>query len=167
MTDNNNYQEVSDESKKKLLDTINDMPTIIKFKDDKEAKIKALRIYSRNLIAQRAWHVKHTEANSENIIISMAQNIEVMSEVIAIILLNDKFTKDKENNEKLIKDKALDIQLETDYFNDWGTIMITALQMLDVNYFFQITALLPMFLEMTAGRKQTMEEQGQFPQEPK
>lgn len=167
MTDNNNYQGVSMEAQKKLLDTMNDMPTIIKFKEDKEVRIKALRVYSRNLISQRAWHVKHTEANSENIIVAMAQNVEMMSEVIAIILLNDKFTKDKDNNEKLIKDKALEIQLQTDDFSDWGTIMITALQMLDVNYFFQITALLPMFLEMTAGRKQTMEEQGQSPQEPK
>lgn len=163
----NNYQEVSDEAQKGLLDAMNDTPAIIKLKDDKEVKIKALRIYSRNLIAQRAWQVKHTEANAENIIVSMAENIELMSEVIAIILLNDKFTKDKENNEKLIKDKALEIQLETDDFSDWGNIMITALNMLSVDYFFQITALLPIFLKMAAERKKTMEEQGQSPQEPK
>ena len=141
------------EEQKKLLTILNDSPTIIKFKDNKEVSIKPLRVYSKRLIAEIAWNIKHTDANAENIILNMAKSIEPMARMIAIILCNDKFTKDLEANEKLIQDKAIEIELESDNWEDWGNILITTLNLLDIGFFFSITKLSQMFLEMTTENK--------------
>lgn len=150
------------EEQKKLLTILNDSPTIIKFKDNKEASIKPLRVYSKRLIAEIAWNIKHTDENAENIILNMAKSIEPMARMIAIILCNDKFTKDLEANEKLIQDKVIEIELESDNWEDWGNILIATLNLLDIGFFFSITKLSQMFLEMTTENKmkrRTMSEQ--------
>lgn len=141
------------EEQKKLLTILNDSPTIIKFKDNKEVSIKPLRVYSKRLIAEIAWNIKHTDENAENIILNMAKSIEPMARMIAIILCNDKFTKDLEANEKLIQDKVIEIELESDNWEDWGNILITTLNLLDIGFFFSITKLSQMFLEMTTENK--------------
>lgn len=141
------------EEQKKLLTILNDSPTIIKFKDNKEVSIKPLRVYSKRLIAEIAWNIKHTDENAENIILNMAKSIEPMARMIAIILCNDKFTKDLVANEKLIQDKVIEIELESDNWEDWGNILITTLNLLDIGFFFSITKLSQMFLEMTTENK--------------
>lgn len=141
------------EEQKKLLTILNDSPTIIKFKDNKEVSIKPLRVYSKRLIAEIAWNIKHTDENTENIILNMAKSIEPMARMIAIILCNDKFTKDLEANEKLIQDKVIEIELESDNWEDWGNILIATLNLLDIGFFFSITKLSQMFLEMTTENK--------------
>lgn len=150
------------EEQKKLLTILNDSPTIIKFKDNKDVSIKPLRVYSKRLIAEIAWNIKHTDEKAENIILNMAKSIEPMARMIAIILCNDKFTKDLEANEKLIQDKVIEIELESDNWEDWGNILITTLNLLDIGFFFSITKLSQMFLEMTTENKmkrRTMSEQ--------
>lgn len=155
----NNGLDIKDiplDEQKKLLTILNDTPTIIKFKDDKEASIKPLRVYSKRMIADIAWNIKHTDQSTENVILNMAKGIEPMARMIAIILCNDKFTKDYEENERLIEDKTKEIELDSDNWEDWGNILITTLNLLDIGFFFSITKLSQMFLEMTTNNKAMM-----------
>lgn len=154
MTENGiDIKDIPLDEQKKLLTILNDSATIIKFKDDKEVSIKPLRVYSKRLIADIAWNIKHTDESTENVILSMAKSVEPMARMIAILLCNDKFTKDYEANERLIEDKTREIELEADNWEDWGNILITTLNLLDIGFFFSITKLSQMFLEMTTANK--------------
>lgn len=163
MADNGiNIKDIPLDEQKKLLTILNDSPTIIKFRNNNDVAIKPLRVYSKRLIADIAWNIKHTDESTENIILNMAKSIEPMARLISIIICNDKFTKDFKENERIIEDKTKEILLESDNWDDWGNILITTLNLLDIGFFFSITKLSQMFLEMTTENKmkrRTMSEQ--------
>lgn len=140
----------TNEDQKRLLQILNDSPTIVKLTNGTEYKIKALKIWTRQRIAEIATHMKDTNPDADSVIISMASNIPCMTEIIALLILNEK-ARTKSVLSKMIRT----IEDEIDSFEDWSTIMLHALKLLDVDFFFQLTKILPTFQEIvTKSRNQ-------------
>lgn len=146
--------DVNIETGKRMSEILADSPIIIKL-DRTEVKIRSLRVYTKYKIYEVYNKIKATESDLESIIEEAATNLKYSAEIVAIILCNDKFTTDLDENEKLIEQKTLEIMLSNDIDeSDWALIVLKALQSLDIASVFQITALIEAMTASLRGRKE-------------
>lgn len=150
---------VSDEAMERLIDVMNDTPTLVKLAGA-EWEVTALKPAVQHLIAKEACTINKAEkATFEDIIKCFALNMPSVVRVITLALLND-----KEKIEKYY-DKVYDtIYWESDS-HEWGTLLYEVLNLLDVGFFFQITESVQMFRQQTLTRKITTEERKKLLQE--
>ncbi len=155
------YIEVSQSTSKRLIDIMADNPTLVKIKD-KEYEIRGLRTYSRIKIAEVYNKIVETEKSVENIILKSATNLRYSAEIIAIILLNHTFTADNKDNEVRIEQMTSRVMLETEDENEWSPIIIQAVNSLNIEAVFMITASAKVISTSLLMRKKRMEEQSQY-----
>lgn len=147
---------VSDEAMERLIDVMNDTPTIVKLANA-DWEITALKPAVKHLIAKEACEINKVEkATFEDIIKCFAINLPSVVRIITLALLNDK--------ERIETDyqRVYDTILWESQEKEWGTLLYEVLNMIDVGFFFQITELIEMFRQMSLSRKMTMEERKQL-----
>lgn len=146
----------------KLAKVMNDSPTIVKMSKT-DFPITALKPATQWLIAEEACKIlKAEKGNMTDVIKQFSLNIPAVVNVLALAILNDKDRifkdwKKKEYSEEF--DKVCDtIMWETNPDN-WMGLLVEVLNMLSMDYFFQVTNAVAMIREMALGRKMKMEEQ--------
>lgn len=148
-------EKVSEEAKKKLIEVLNDSPSIIKLSET-DYPIRALKMGTKWKICEVFKDFKDAEGITDNVIISMASNIPIIVKVVVLAILNDKNKIEKEF------DNMYNDILWKCTESDLSTLLMDILQKLDTDFFFTNIKLSKTFLELTAERKMTSKEREQY-----
>lgn len=146
----------------KLAKVMNDTPTVVKMSKT-EFPIKALKPGTQWLIAEESCKIlKAEKGNFADVIKQFSVNIPSVVRVITLAILNDKdriFSnyKNREYSEEYTSIYET-IMWETKQEN-WIGLVAEIINMLSMDYFFQVTNAIAIIREMALGRKMTMEEQ--------
>lgn len=145
---------ISDETMEKLVQLMNDTPTLIKLKGT-EFEIKALKPGTQWLIAEEACKiVKREKMSMGDVVKELASNLPSVARIITLAVLNDK---ERIKNEY---EKVYDIMMWGDYDQrDWLYLLVEIMKLLDVDFFFASTNLIETLRHQTLSRKTMMEEQ--------
>lgn len=150
---------VSDEAMERLVDVMNDTPTLVKLAGI-DWPVTALKPAVQHLIAKEACEINKVEnATFEDVIKCFSVNMPSVVRIITLALLNDK--------ERIERDyqKVYDTIFWESDEHDWGTLLYEVLNLIDVSFFFMITKSTQIFRQQTLARKMTMEEQKRLPRE--
>lgn len=159
MKEKDTYKEVSIESQMRLMEIMNDSPSIAKLANT-EWEIRALKPAVQWLIVEEACKIqKKEDASMRDIFMGIAQNFDSVIKIITWALLNDK--QKIQNDFEVIYDL---LKWESE-IQDWSNLLYEILMKLDVSFFFATTESIQTMREMTATRKRTMKEQKQLLQE--
>ena len=146
----------------KLAKVMNDTPTVVKMSKT-EFPITALKPGTQWLIAEESCKIlKAEKGNFADVIKQFSVNIPSVVRVITLAILNDKdriFSnyKNREYSEEYTSIYET-IMWETKQEN-WIGLVVEIINMLSMDYFFQVTNAIAIIREMALGRKMTMEEQ--------
>lgn len=146
------YEPVSDEAMERLIDVMNDTPTLVRLAGA-EWEVTALKPAVQNLIAKEACTICKVEnASMGDVLKSFDGNLPSVVRIITLALLNDK--------ERIARDydKVYDTLMWESEIKDWSKLLFEVLNLLDVGFFFQITDATQTFRQMSLARKTTMEE---------
>ena len=147
------YEPVSDEAMERLIDVMNDTPSLVTLANT-EWKITALKPAVQHLIAKEACTiVKVEKATMGDIIKSFDGNLPSLGRIVTLALLNDKERIEKDY------DRVYDTIMWESEMHEWGKLLFEILNLLDVDFFFQITDATQTFRKMCLERKTKMEEQ--------
>lgn len=155
-------QELPLSAMEKLAKVMNDTPTIVKMSKT-EFPITALKPGTQWLIAEESCKIlKAEKGNFADAIKQFSVNIPSVVRVITLAILNDKdriFSnyKNREYSEEYTSIYET-IMWETKQEN-WIGLVVEIINMLSMDYFFQVTNAIAIIREMALGRKMTMEEQ--------
>lgn len=155
-------QELPLSAMEKLAKVMNDTPTVVKMSKT-EFPITALKPGTQWLIAEESCKIlKAEKGNFADVIKQFSVNIPSVVRVITLAILNDKdriFSnyKNREYSEEYTSIYET-IMWETKQEN-WIGLVVEIINMLSMDYFFQVTNAIAIIREMALGRKMTMEEQ--------
>lgn len=158
-----NNKEVSLEAQERLAEILNDSPRLISL-NGSEWEIRALRMGTQWLIAKKCIEINKAEsANFGDIVKQFAVNIPAVIEVLTLALINDKGKIFKNGNERDgysdFYTATYDTLMWECKVEDFGTILLEVLQMIDVSFFLDSHRILEIFRESTMTRKnQTLEQ---------
>ena len=158
-----NNKEVSLEAQERLAEILNDSPRLISL-NGSEWEIRALRMGTQWLIAKKCIEINKAEsANFGDIVKQFAVNIPAVIEVLTLALINDKGKIFKDGNERNgysdFYTATYDTLMWECKVEDFGTILLEVLQMIDVSFFLDSHRILEIFRESTMTRKnQTLEQ---------
>lgn len=146
----------------KLAKIMNDSPTIVKMSKT-EFPITALKPATQWLIAEESCKIlKAEKGNMNDVIRQFSINIPSVVKVITLAILNDKDKIFSDWRNKKYSDEFYAVQdtimWETNPDN-WISLLVEIMNMLSMEYFFQVTNAIGMIREMALGRKMKMEEQ--------
>lgn len=146
----------------RLAKVMNDTPTIVKMSNT-EFAITALKPGTQWLIAEESCKIlKAEKGNMNDVIRQFSINIPSVVSVITLAILNDKERIFKNYNNREFSDEYKSvydtIMWETNQEN-WIGLLVEIMNMLSMDYFFQVTNAIAMIREMALGRKTKMEEQ--------
>lgn len=162
MENNKDKKTISVDAMERLAKVMNDTPTIVKMSKT-EFAIKALKPGTQWLIAEEACKIlKAEKGNMNDVIRQFSINIPSVVHVITLAILNDKDRIYSDYKKKEISDEYKSvyetIMWETNS-ESWIGLLVEILNMLSLDYFFQVTNAIAMIREMALGRKTKMEEQ--------
>lgn len=151
---------VSDEAMERLVQVMTDSPTLVKLQKA-QWEIKALKPGIMWLIAKEAAQINKVEkATFSDILQGLSLNMPSVCRILTLALLNDKNHIKSGDSEY---DKVYDALFwECEDMKDWATILFEVLNLLSVDFFFQISELTQIFRQMSLERKMTMEERKQL-----
>lgn len=151
------FTAVSNAAQKRLLQIMNDSPTIVKLNETEEWKITALKPAVKWRIAEVARKIKETSSDTESVLLEMANSMPLLAEALTLALLNDK---DRIESDEYKQVYEL-LMWETDDRN-WGNLFLEVLGLLDIDFFFTNIELVQIFQKMTTERKTKLAEQRQL-----
>lgn len=151
------FTAVSNDAQKRLLQIMNDSPTIVKLNETEEWKITALKPAVKWRIAEVARKIKETSSDTESVLLEMANSMPLLAEALTLALLNDK---DRIESDEYKQVYEL-LMWETDDRN-WGNLFLEVLGLLDIDFFFTNIELVQIFQKMTTERKTKLAEQRQL-----
>ncbi|HPT40449.1 MAG TPA: hypothetical protein PLQ44_02500 [Candidatus Paceibacterota bacterium] len=151
------FTAVSNDAQKRLLQIMNDSPSIVKLNETEEWKITALKPAVKWRIAEVARKIKESNSDTESVLMEMANSMPLLAEVLTLALLNDKDRIESDEFKQIYEM----LMWETDDKN-WGNLFLEVLGLLDVDFFFTNIELVQIFQKMTTERKLKMEEQRQL-----
>lgn len=162
MENNKDKKTISVDAMERLANVMNDTPTIVKMSKT-EFAITALKPGTQWLIAEEACKIlKAEKGNMNDVIRQFSINIPSVVHVITLAILNDKDRIYSDYKKKEISDEYKSvyetIMWETNS-ESWIGLLVEILNMLSLDYFFQVTNAIAMIREMALGRKTKMEEQ--------
>lgn len=146
----------------RLAKVMNDTPTIVKMSDT-EFAITALKPGTQWLIAEESCKImKAEQGNFNDVIKQFSVNIPSVVKVLTLAIINDKkriFSDyDKKTYSKEFFSVYDTIMWETDC-HGWIGLLVEIMNMLSMDYFFEITNAIGTIREMALGRKTKREEQ--------
>lgn len=127
------FTSVSNAAQKRLLQIMNDSPTIVKLNETEEWKITALKPAVKWRIAEVARKIKETSSDTESVLLEMANSMPLLAEALTLALLNDK---DRIESDEYKQVYEL-LMWETDDRN-WGNLFLEVLGLLDIDFFLRI-----------------------------
>lgn len=162
MENNKDKKTISVDAMERLANVMNDTPTIVKMSKT-EFAITALKPGTQWLIAEEACKIlKAEKGNMNDVIRQFSINIPSVVHVITLAILNDKDRIYSDYKKREISDEYKSvyetIMWETNS-ESWIGLLVEILNMLSLDYFFQVTNAIAMIREMALGRKTKMEEQ--------
>lgn len=153
---------ISIEAMERLAHVMNDTPTLMKLADT-EFAITALKPGTQWLIAEEACNIAKVEdVNFADVIKQFAVNIPSVVHVLTLAILNDKdkiFSDYKSRTYSEEYKAVYDTIMWESNPNDWIALLVEVINMLSMDYFFQITNAVEMIRETALGRKKKMNEQ--------
>lgn len=155
-------KEVDLTAQERLVEILTDSPRIVSL-NGTEWAIKALRMGTQYLIAKKVIEIQRAEDKTfGDIIKQFAVNIPAVIEVITLALLNDKdkiFENGVEGCEysKLFNSTYQTLMWECKV-EDFGTLLLEILQMIDTNFFMESCRILEMFKMSTTARTKIKEQ---------
>lgn len=155
-------KEVSIEAQEKLVEILNDSPHLVSLMGT-EWEVRTLRFGTQYLIAEEVIKVNKNEtANFGDIVKQFAINIPSVVKVITLCLLNDKTRIYKNGNERLGFSEEYQSLYDTlmweGNIEEFGSLLLECLQMLDVSAFFQALDIVQIFRANVTMRKNQMDE---------
>ena len=145
---------VSLDSQERLMQVMNDSPSIVKFAGT-EWEITALKRGVQCLIAAEACKLDRIEnATMGDVLLGIVESEPIVLRILTLALLNDK---------KLIADKEIYESVYQTLDNestghDWVPFLSEIFLLIDVSFFFATTDAIQMLKDMTTMRKTTMKE---------
>lgn len=149
-------KEVSIESMERLAQVMNDSPTLVKM-GQTEFAITALKPGTQWLIAEESVKIlKAEKGNFNDVIKQFSINIPSVVKILTLAILNDKHRIFGDYDKK---------EYSTEYYSVYDTIMwktdnkywigliVEIMNLLSLDYFFEITNVIEMMREMALGRK--------------
>jgi hypothetical protein len=137
----------------RLAEIMNNTPRKIKL-GDRIFSITALKPGTQYLIAQEAAKIAKTSESLSDIIKEFAENVPAVIRCLALAILNDK--KKIEDTEGEYRALCEFIEWETNPAQ-WLSVLVEVLQLLDLNFFFQISTQIDLFRQMTLMKKEKIE----------
>ena len=156
-------KDASLEAQERLAEILNDSPRLVSL-NGTEWEIRALRMGTQYLIAQEVIKINKVEnANFGDIVNQFAINVPSVLKILTLALLNDKNKIFKGGVEsagfsELYEATYNTLQWECNV-REFGNILLETLQLLDTNFFFQLTDIAEMFKVATTARRRTTKEQ--------
>lgn len=145
-------KEIPNNSRKKLTSILADSAIEITFNGEK-THIRALRTYSKYKILEVMENIIHTDSDMLSVLKEASSNIECAARIVAICLCNHKFTPDYEANDAMIEKTTKDVMLNSTSESEWATVVVKALESLNIEAVFQITALVDLMTKSLVGRR--------------
>lgn len=136
----------------RLAEIMNDTPREITL-GGRTFSIKALRPGTQYLIAQEAAKIAKASESFSDLVRQFAENIPSIIRCLTLAILNDK---KKIYDAKQYKSLSDFIEWETNP-NQWLSVLVEVMQMLDMNAFFLLTSQVDLFREITLTKKKKSE----------
>lgn len=152
--------EASFEAQERLVEILNDSPHLLSLQGT-EWEVRSLRMGTQYLIAQEVIKINKVEnANFGDIVKQFSVNIPSVVKVIVLCLLNDKKRIYKDGCEFRGFSEEYEALYDTIMWegdiNEYGSLLLECLQMLDVSTFFQALDILSVFkASVTMKREKT------------
>lgn len=149
---------VSRESMARLAQVMNDSPSIIKM-DKTEFRITALKPGTQWLIAEESCEIlKSEEGNFSDAIKQFAKSTPAVVKILTLAILNDKARIFKDYDKRTFSDEYYAIY-ETIMWETspryWISLLVEVMNLLSMDYFFEITNAIAAIREMALGKKTT------------
>ena len=156
-------QEVPIDSQEKLIQLMNDSPTIVKLKNT-EWEIHSLKPAVQWLICEEAVKiVKVDNMTIGDVLAALSKEFPLVVRIITYALLNDKDRlfndyQKREYSEEF--NSVFDILMWGDIeIKDWAQLLMEIISLVDVSFFFLTTDAIQTIRKKSLERKTTMEEQ--------
>ena len=155
-------KEVSLDAQERLVEILTDSPRLVSL-NGTEWAIKALRMGTQYLIAKKVIEIKKAEDKTfGDIVNQFAVNMPAIIEVLTLALLNDKnkiFEDGIDNGKysKLFESTYQTLMWECKV-EEFGTLFLEVLQMIDTNFFMESSRILEMFKMSTTARTMIKEQ---------
>ena len=149
-------------SMERLAQVMNDTPTLVKM-GKTEFKITALKAGTQWLIAEESCKIlKAEKGNMSDVIKQFSVNIPSVVRVLTLAILNDRDSifsdyKKKEYSEEY--QAVYDTIMWETNNKYWIGLLVEVMNLLSLDYFFEITSAIAVIREMALGRKTKMDEQ--------
>ena len=168
----NESEEILDfslEIKRDIVSIINDCPSLVML-GNKEYRVKNMRYYSLYRICNLVMdmHKSDEKLDDDNAIITaLCTDLDAMCEIMAIVLCNHRFTPDGEcedgddvlsRNDKMISKMKMKVMNSTFDINQWGAIILGAIQSIDLGGFFLLKKSVSMLTDSLLERKKKSQE---------
>ena len=168
----NESEEILDfslEIKRDIVSIINDCPSLVML-GNKEYRVKNMRYYSLYRICNLVMdmHKSDEKLDDDNAIITaLCTDLDAMCEIMAIVLCNHRFTPDGEcedgddvlsRNDKMISKMKMKVMNSTYDINQWGAIILGAIQSIDLGGFFLLKKSVSMLTDSLLERKKKSQE---------
>lgn len=170
----NEFEKFSSETKKEIVDIINDCPSLVMV-GEKEYAVKNMRYYSLYRICNLAMKMKEEEdiKDDSKVLSALCTDLDAMCEIVAIILCNHLFTSDgnrletfgevKTRNDKMIDVMKARVMQSTFDTGQWAAIIIGAIKSIDLSGFFLLKKLVSALSDSLTERKmKSVETASQF-----
>ena len=156
-------QEASFEAQERLVEILNDSPRLTSL-NGTEYELRALRMGTQYLIAQEVIKINKAEsATYGDIVKQFSVNIPSVVKVITLCLLNDKNRIYKDGVEhKGFSDEyqaLYDTIMWQGNLNEYGTILLECLQMLDISTFMTALDILSVFKASVTKKREKIKGQ--------
>lgn len=131
----------------RLAEIMNDSERVLTL-GGKEYKIKALRAGTQWLVAQEACKIAKAGESFTDIIKQFAVNIPAVVRVLTLVILNDKEKIEGKEYQDLYNTIMWEVPRE-----EWITVLVECLQMLDIQGFFHTIGAIDNFRQMTMTKR--------------
>jgi len=155
--------------KRNIVDIILDTPSLVRL-GEKEYKVKDMRFYSIYRITRLCLDMQQADElmvdDDNKIVTALCTDLDAMCEIMAIILCNHLFTPDgvndmddaKSRNEHYISVMKMKVMNSTYEPNQWGAIILGAIQSIDLAAFFLLKKSVSMATDSLLTRKKKSQE---------
>lgn len=156
--------EVNLDSQARLAEILNDSPRIAALAGT-EWEVRTLRQKVQWLIAEEVIKINKIEqgAGYADIIKQFSTNMPSVIKVLTLALLNDRYKIFEDGQEEkgfsALYQATYDTLAWEGKVEEYGTLLLEILQMLDISFFMESHRILEMFRESTMARKTRMTEQ--------
>ena len=161
-------EDFSIETKKDILDIINDAPSLVRL-GDKEYRVKGMRYYSLYRICRLVMDMRKADEtldDDKKVITALCTDLDAMCEIMAIVLCNHMFKPCEdadERNDEMVRKMKIKVMNSTFDTNQWAAIVLGAIKSIDLSGFFLLKKSVSMLTDSLLTRKRkSVETASQF-----